>query len=86
MSEKIAVLISRFNDHIQSHAILNNKMEDIEGSVQKLLTNHLPHLQAEMIELRTNLKWHTKIGGIIGGAVAGIFTGGLTILFNFLLK
>ena len=79
MSEKISILIQRFNDHIVNHKAL-------DANVAKILENHLPHLQAAMVELKTNLKWHFKIGGLIGGAVAGIFTGGLTILFNILLK
>ena len=86
MSEKIAVLIQRFNDHIVQHADLNDKVEDLDSRIEKLLVNHVPHLQEEVKLIRQEIIWIKKIGwfGVTTNIAVWVYIIDQTI--NYIIK
>ena len=86
MSEKIAVLIQRFNDHIEDHIILNEKVKGIDVNVDKILGNHLPHLQEEIKLIKQDLGWIKRIGwfGVTTNIAVWVYILDQTI--NYIIK
>lgn len=86
MSEKIAVLIQRFNDHIIQHTDLNDRVEDLDSRIEKLLVNHVPHLQEEIKLIRQEIVWIKKIGwfGVTTNIAVWVYIIDQTI--NYLIK
>ena len=52
---------------------LEEDMSEACKDIKLILTNHLPHIQEELVELRTTIKWWTWIWGVVLGAIlAGV--------------
>lgn len=57
--------------------IMTLKQEELEEKIDDILTNHLPHLQILIAEIKTNVGWLLKtywiiVTASIGGLIAGI--------------
>jgi len=60
---------------------MNKKQTKVEKDVEKIMTNHLPHIQADIVEIKTNQKWLTKlIWGAISASGAGAVIGGINLI------
>lgn len=53
---------------------LDNKMEDLKGMVGKIMNNHLFHMNKDIVQMRSNIKWMMLIGGFIILQGVGILT------------
>ncbi len=59
------------------------KQDEINTAIQTFFTNHLPHLTADLGELRGTMKTIMWMGGIFGGLVTTIIAGGIIIPLLF---
>lgn len=51
---------------------LETNYEKLDGKIDTILTNHLPHIQKEMLEMKTGMNVLTalNVGAIIAGVLA----------------
>ena len=82
----IEVIKSQFKDHDRHHVSIENKLDVLDRCLQRLMTNHLPHLKEEIIQVQSDVKWHAKIGGAIGGIAGSIVTSGIILFLEYLTK
>jgi hypothetical protein len=63
-------------DNIEARVTrLEKDMDDLCGDVKQIMQNHLPHINQELISLRTQLKIY---GGLIIAGVTALIILGLT--------
>jgi hypothetical protein len=56
---------------------MEDKIEKIEEKIEKIMTNHLPHIQLELTGLRVSLDWLCKFFWIITTAAIGSLIAGI---------
>lgn len=57
--------------------------KDLECKVDTILTNHIPHLQQSITEIKTNVDWLMRFFWVIATASTGALIVGL---INLLIK
>ena len=58
---------------------VEGKVESVDKTVTKIMTNHLPHVEQELIHLGTTVKIY---GRIIMGALLGLIAGVIGLIFS----
>ena len=50
---------------------LEKKVEKLDGKLDKIMTNHLPHIEAELIMMKTRINVLTavNVSAIVGGVI-----------------
>ena len=71
-------LLNMENENKLKIAVLEEKHNNLEGKVDKILDNHLPHIQDKLDSVENKQNYW-------GGAIA-ILTILLPIIYNYLLK
>lgn len=60
---------------------LEKRIVNIEEKLEEIFHNHLPHLQEELTETKTNVNWIMKIQwAVMSAAIAGLVVGLIQLL------
>ena len=83
-SDKTKIALLEKDSEMQEREItaVGAKLGALDRAFQKFVANDFNHLEQRIIKLGMNLKWHTKIGGAVGGLISG----GIMVLINYLIN
>ncbi len=77
-------------EHNGSHKVRDEQISTLKGNVEKILDNHLPHIQSELNDLSTKITehgvkiaWQSKlIWAVLLASVGGLVAAVFQILFK----
>lgn len=61
---------------------IEKRMDSLEGKIDKIMTNELPHIQQSVTKIDTNVEWILWVTKLVfGGILVGVTSAILKVIF-----